>query len=520
MIRARLGGLAWPAAVAAAWLWAWHHFSRDWDLNPQYQFGWLVPFLAGVSAWHRLRAWTGRSPPPSASARAAARSLAWAGGLAFLLGEVFRQADPNWRGVGYLLALGASTLSAGWFLDLGGRPLLRAMLFTILLAWLGAPWPGPIEAGITQGLMRFVAGLATGLLNALGVPAILSGNVIELANGSVGVSEACSGAQSLQSSLVFSLFFGELARFRTRDRAALVFAGALLAFLGNLGRTLVLAAFANAGGPDQVERWHNTTGYAASGLIFLGVLAVALLLARKRSRGWPAPAMATLPWLGAAPTGNAARAWVLVALAPVAAWGWFAALGSTTHAQMRPLWRVDAQATPAGWDVRRIELPSASLRVLGCSEADAWRANAARGREILLYHFFWRPDRDAPSLAAGHTPDTCLPLTGWSEARQESAVFHAGPEEIPGTLFIFRREYLQLAVFHAVWQGGEARRTKEYARPPFHRWDRLAALWQKGRKRGREVLIVATYTAGDPADTREILGEAISVLLRPADAKR
>jgi hypothetical protein len=211
---------------------------------------------------------------------------------------------------------------------------------------------------------------------------------------------------------------------------------------------------------------------------------------------------------------------VLVALAPAAAWGWFAALGSATRAQEAPLWKVGARELPDGWGARRIEIPEASLRVLGCSASDAWRVTTAKGREVLVYHFFWRPDRDAPSLAAGHTPDTCLPLTGWGTARQEAASFPAAGAAVPGTLFRFRREQLQLAVFHAVWHGGEARRTEEYSRPPFHRWDRLAALWQKGRKRGREVLSVATYTAGSDTDASAPIAEAVAALVRPAAAGR
>lgn len=509
-------GFVWPFAVALAWGWTWVHLSRDWALNPQYQFGWLVPFLVAASAWHRLRAWAGRSPAPGARAARAARALAWAGGALFLLGEVFRQADPNWHAVGYLLAAGASALSAGWIFDLGGRALLRAMLFPIALAWLGAPWPGPIEAGVTQGLMRLVASLAADLLNAFGAPCLQRGNVIELANGSVGVNEACSGVQSLQSSLAFALFFGELARFRLWERGALIAAGAALAFLGNLARTLALAGFANAGGAAQADRWHNLTGYTASGAIFLGVLALALWLARTRARAWPSPAAPLARWLGGVSAANAARALALVALSPALAWGWFAALGSTTRAQTTPLWRLGARATTIGWSARPFEIPEASLRVLGCSRAEAWRVLTASGREVQLYHFFWRPDRDAPSLAAGHTPDTCLPLTGWGPARQEPLTLTAGGREIPGTLFLFRREHLHLAVFHAVWQGGETRRTEEYARPPFQRGDRLAVLWQKGRPRGREVLIAAAYTTGAEADMRETLGDAVRALVSPA----
>ena len=54
------------------------------------------------------------------------------------------------------------------------------------------------------------------VLGWTGIPAIQHGNLIEVGTGTVGVSEACSGIRSFQTSLMISLFFGEFYRMAGR----------------------------------------------------------------------------------------------------------------------------------------------------------------------------------------------------------------------------------------------------------------------------------------------------------------
>ncbi len=38
-------------AGAALWLWLFAHLQIEWSLNPQYNYGWAVPFLALLMFW-------------------------------------------------------------------------------------------------------------------------------------------------------------------------------------------------------------------------------------------------------------------------------------------------------------------------------------------------------------------------------------------------------------------------------------------------------------------------------------
>jgi exosortase len=68
------------------------------------------------------------------------------------------------------------------------------------------PLPGVVFYAITFPLQRLAAQQAAWTLDALGVPVLLDGNVIHLAQLTLGVTEACSGIRSL-----ISLFAGAVA---------------------------------------------------------------------------------------------------------------------------------------------------------------------------------------------------------------------------------------------------------------------------------------------------------------------
>ena len=106
---------------------------------------------------------------------------------------------------------------------------MGAVLHSLLFMLIALPWPVQLEQAIIQGLMRLVAGLTVGVVTLMGIPAIQHGNLIEVGAGLVGIDEACSGVRSLQSSLMLSLFLGEVNRWSWMRRVGLLTAS--MAFL-------------------------------------------------------------------------------------------------------------------------------------------------------------------------------------------------------------------------------------------------------------------------------------------------
>ena len=101
--------------VPVLWLWfvLVNHLRIEWTLNPQYGYGWAVPFLSVFLLWKRLQ----QPPPP-------VRRMAWqrwlfsdrfllvafgALALAYFPTRMIQEANPDWR----LVSWGLAVLAAG-----------------------------------------------------------------------------------------------------------------------------------------------------------------------------------------------------------------------------------------------------------------------------------------------------------------------------------------------------------------------------------------------------------------------
>jgi len=124
------------------------------------------------------------------------------------------------------------TLAGVYFIK--GKFWLRQVAFPLCLFLVAIPWPSLFEQPIIQGLTRLNTAMVVNVLVILGVPATQHGNVIEVSTGMVGISDACSGIRSLQSSLMISLFLGEFYFLRRPFRLLFVGLGFALAMAFNL----------------------------------------------------------------------------------------------------------------------------------------------------------------------------------------------------------------------------------------------------------------------------------------------
>ena len=85
--------------VAALWLWLFSHLQVEWSLNPQYNYGWAVPFLALLMFWFRWQRRPGPQPDPRNDSMAKV-------GMWFVLALLFRP------GVGIVLVRDEEQASA------------------------------------------------------------------------------------------------------------------------------------------------------------------------------------------------------------------------------------------------------------------------------------------------------------------------------------------------------------------------------------------------------------------------
>ena len=215
-------GLLWALLI--------NHLRVEWSLNPQYGYGWGVPFLCLYLIWKKIqkssvsgpeavggnqKLESGGKPPEGGGRHPASRfsnfSFLLLLGCALLYAptHLIEESNPEWRLVSWALALEVVGLTLLLIYFVLGAPWLRRLAFPIAFFLVAVPWPTVVEGPLIQGLTRADAGATVELLGWLGIPAMPHGNVIEVATGEVGIDEACSGIRSFQATLMLSLFLGE-----------------------------------------------------------------------------------------------------------------------------------------------------------------------------------------------------------------------------------------------------------------------------------------------------------------------
>jgi len=268
-------GYAWSIA-GVLWLWTFWACAGEWQNTDAYSYGFFVPFLAGYFFWRRWPEVQPQSLTPEQASRA------W-GLLVFLVMvagplELLRQTPLYWRPILWAMGVLAVAATLGAAFLTGGREAVREFLFPACFPLIGIPWPGQVEIGTTVALQGWVATATGEILNWLGVAAVVEGKTIRVAQCVLGVEEACSGLQSLQSSLMVALAGGEVFRRGGRTRLWLLVCAMGVALAGNLGRAVCLGLIGAKTGAGQVVYWHNLLGVGI-------LLAVVLVVWRLAGRG-------------------------------------------------------------------------------------------------------------------------------------------------------------------------------------------------------------------------------------------
>jgi exosortase len=256
-----------------------HALVIQWWDDPNYSHGFLVPAFVLFLIWRRREVLQGL--PRNGSLLGVAVVLAGIGTL--LLGDL--GADN------FLMRTSLIIVVVGLILFHLGRPVLRAILFPLCFLFFMVPLPGVIFYAITFPLQHLAAQQAAWTLDALGVPVLLDGNVIHLAQLTLGVTEACSGIRSL-----ISLFAGAVAwayLFLPVGWAMMLFVASTLpiTIFANAARVVMTGLIGQRFGVEYASGFfHEFAGliiYAFAFICLLGVYGVIGLLGRWRQAARP-----------------------------------------------------------------------------------------------------------------------------------------------------------------------------------------------------------------------------------------
>jgi exosortase len=491
-------------AVTALWLWLFVHLQVEWSLNPQYNYGWAVPFLALLMFWFR---WQCR-PTPEAGNHRGTRWAAWIVlGLLFPI-RIVEEANPDWRLLGWLLAFSAVDFSLLTLYLAGGRPWLKHFAFPVFFPLAAVPWPVQLENFVVQNMMRAVAYVAVEIAGWFGVGAYQLGNVIQLRNGFVGVDEACSGVKTLQAGIMVALVLSELLQLRWPRRAALVVLGCGWVFVCNVFRATVLVFVAAHSGLDALGRWHDAIGAAALVCGMAGMLVLAWLWKGEPRVSEPrGPARIYSAQWGA-------LAWLLLVFAGTEIWY----RGHERLLIERPAWQV---AWPRQNDsVTPLPIADSTRVILHYDDAKTAGWEEPRGVRWWAFFAHWKPQRAALQLVRSHSPEICLPAVGRTfRGTRPDVNVSAGTVSLDFRSYEFEQNGHRLFVFVCVQEDKRIASglsdSGEWNLP-----GRLRAAWQGKRNLGQRLLEIAILGFDDFRQASEAFSLTVREILQAEKTTR
>lgn len=422
----------WGVLVRQVWL--------EWSSNPQYEFGFLLPFLLCLLIYSR---WDDRPLVRSVYPWFVYLLLPLSFGLIGL--SVIWFSSPDWRAVYWVTGLYALGSTVVILYSLGGVGWVKHFTLPFLLLLTGIPWPTFFELEVTNTLMRLVVVVAVEFLSFLGIYARPVGNVIHLRDGLVGVEEACSGIQSLQFAIMSVWFLAELFRRSWGMRIVLFVVAVVFAIIVNVVRAVSLTMIHHHYGPEKVESLHDAVGYIASIVIFL----ILLFISRKKNDAQRHDVSKLELTTDARLCRSFALSIGLVVTSYFLPDLWFSFKGEGRENNFQAV-HVNWSTVP-GLKIK--EIPEATEAILRYSVGERREWKAQDGKYWIGFFFEWT-GKKVSSFASVHNPENCLPAAGWiKEESYPIRMLNVNGLQVPWQMFRFRsaNKGESFFVFFAVW---------------------------------------------------------------------
>lgn len=342
--------------------------------------------------------------------------------------------QPSWWGLviiavgflGYLVSqLWSDLLSArvsflivlaGILCLMGGRPLLRELIFPLFLLALMFPLPLLLTRQLSLPLQRVSSEVATWMLNVIGYQVLLQGNVIDLGDRQLEVVAACSGLRYLLNLLYLGIVFCYFFQRRAWKVAVLLGSVFPYAIIANALRLTLIGIF-----PILEKGWWHTS---------IGMTIFIFGFDYLKAVNWGVNKIQAPPADSAAPEPGALSA------TPQASWNLQPAVylatgallillgGSTVHSLATvaptPLHQSLAEfpLTIDSWQGRHIPVEPGIMKALQADETLHVNYYDPAGVKINLWIAYYA---NVPMAGGIHSPMLCLTSGGW-DLRQRGTV--------------------------------------------------------------------------------------------------
>ncbi len=246
----------------------------DWWTDPDYSHGLIVPFVAAYIVFCRRETLRQLRFEPRTLP---GLSVIFASQLVFLAGyfgaEFFLQRSS------IIFFFG------GMILLLSGWEYLRHLVLPLFLLELCIPLPAVLMNQITLPLQLIASIGSETVLRACGIPVYRSGNILQMAQQTLNVGEACSGIRSLVSLITLAVILVSFARVHWLARIVFVASAAGVAIIANglrVSGTGLLGYY--FGQRFTVGYWHLLEGWLVFVAAFM-MLSLELKVIERLGRG-------------------------------------------------------------------------------------------------------------------------------------------------------------------------------------------------------------------------------------------
>ncbi len=203
---------------------------RDWTIDPNYEHGFLVPFIAAYLLWHKRTLWQNEACKPAFGAGLSV----CLGGLALF---IVATAGAEWfvaRTAMLLTLYGLVIYFAGW-------QLFKKISVPLLYLGFMIPLPYVIYYRLTFPLQQIASTGAFRALSLLGLSGQQEGNILHFSGFSLEVIEACSGLRSIMVLITLAALIAYMTSVPNVWRWLLFVSAVPVAIVANIFRLIILA---------------------------------------------------------------------------------------------------------------------------------------------------------------------------------------------------------------------------------------------------------------------------------------
>ncbi len=227
----------------------------DWNNDPNYSHGFLVPLIAGYFAWQK---WPELKEMPVRPSNA---------GLLVIIGSllllIFGFAGTEYFTMRSSLVFLLAGIILFWF----GWVVFKGLLLPVGFLLFMVPLPYIVYDAMAFPLKLLVAKFSVAALKFMGIAVLREGNIIMFPQTVLEVADACSGLRSLMSLLALAVAYAVFSQKSHLMRVIMVLSAVPIAIATNMFRVIVTGVLAQYYGAAAAEGFfHEFAGLAVFAL--------------------------------------------------------------------------------------------------------------------------------------------------------------------------------------------------------------------------------------------------------------